>query len=284
MNNNRIRFRRGTTEKLIESNDIIQYGQPVYDYQNNYLIIGDTSGKKISNLYPIKSRILEGYFEGKYQGANSYIIGPTLENGIDYLDIESDKSIRLRKNEITKLEIGSSETLSSNTFKSINIKTTNINDINGGQGLVISNNINVRKNVINEELTTLNKALTLLDTITLRESTATANILNPARFSSSVAITTTLTSGGQATLDSLIVTKKSEFNDEIKINSGKALVGVIGKSGSGTANRNQIYAENINATSGNIGTLTSGTVNINNGTITTLNSTGTITVANLVIG
>lgn len=100
-NNKSIKILRGTNAKVYEHrNDVLEYGQLLYNADKNYITIGGASGTTKMNAQPIYVRRLQGIFSDgttisgdTYSDANGYYIKG--DSSTDGLVIYSSKGIKL---------------------------------------------------------------------------------------------------------------------------------------------------------------------------------------------
>lgn len=178
-NRRRIRFRRGTNSKIIDTQnkEKIVYGQPLFNANKNYLSIGkrpaegqEDTGTSPKDLKPVYVRTVNGWYsdekklDGKWVYQNTKI--PEINSNPDYeITGHADgdnKSLDIISSKVTNVINGSNTLLTFNNdnvgnellvnqdkhLTSKNIRTTNIHNYDGTKFIGLNtSNIQISKNV-----------------------------------------------------------------------------------------------------------------------------------------
>lgn len=134
MNKTRLLIRRGENSALVDNEEMIAYGQPVYNATKNYLSVGEKTQKKYKALKPLSAMRLYGYFDDldtiKKTNANS-IFGVYATNDEFLIEVTGDsKSVKV-KNKATSLILLDhlSQTILPGTLKVSEIATMTNSDL-----------------------------------------------------------------------------------------------------------------------------------------------------------
>ena len=167
--NRNIRVLRGTAEGIENNkNEILAPGQPLYNVTDKFLTVGVNEGDTVSNLHPVATNVVHGYFDKVKSDSNN----PEYDYELKVSDTKDRVELKSTKNIL--IDASDELTIKSDKINLSNKDTTQNTIIDSGEkSIIINDNLIIDKDgVINQ----IGKLSDLTDNDTSKPTTIVAAI------------------------------------------------------------------------------------------------------------